>query len=69
MQCHDIFRGAKLPRSNQKRGQQASEHDTINAGRMNNRPINMTGFLENGWFRVECRLNFWRACLYWFHHE
>jgi hypothetical protein len=27
MQCHDIFRGAKLPRSNQKRGQQASEHD------------------------------------------
>ena len=27
MQCHDIFRGAKLRRSNQKRGQQASEHD------------------------------------------
>jgi hypothetical protein len=27
MQCHDLFRGAKLPRSNQKRDQQASEHD------------------------------------------
>ena len=27
MQCHDVFGGAKLPRSNQKRGQQASKHD------------------------------------------
>ena len=31
MQCHDRFRGAKLPRSNQKRGQPADEHDGINA--------------------------------------
>jgi hypothetical protein len=31
MQCHELFRGAKLPRSNQKRGQPADEHDGINA--------------------------------------
>jgi hypothetical protein len=32
MQCHDSFRGAKLPRSNQKRGKQAEEHDLNQRG-------------------------------------
>jgi hypothetical protein len=26
MQCHELFCGAKLQRSNQKRGKQANEH-------------------------------------------
>jgi hypothetical protein len=29
MQWHERFRGAKLPRSNQKRGKQADEHGKI----------------------------------------
>ena len=69
MQCHDIFRGAKLPRSNQKRGQQASEHD-INQRRTDEQSSHEDEAIFRGWMVPNgCRLNFLSACLYWFHHE
>jgi len=69
MQCHDIFRGAKLPRSNQKRGQQASEHD-INQRRTDEQSSHEhDGTFRGGIVPDGYRLNFLPACLYWFHHE
>ena len=69
MQCHEIFRGAKLPRSNQKRGQQASEHD-INQRQTDEQSSHEDDGIFRGWMVPNgCRLNFLAACLYWFHHE
>jgi len=64
MQCHDIFRGAKLPRSNQKRGQQASEHD-INQRRTDEQSSPEDDGTFRRWMVPNgCRLNFLSACLY-----
>ena len=69
MQCHDIFRGAKLPRSNQKRGQQAIEHD-INQRRTDEQSSHEDGGTFKGWMIPDgYRLKFLTACLYWFHDE
>jgi hypothetical protein len=38
MQCHESFRGARLRRSNQKRGKQADEHER-NQSRMDEQPF------------------------------